>query len=97
MREHRMYHRRVLFILGFGVDDFTKEILSRAVLEGQILNLYDGFRKMPVKPKEIRLTGGLAQSEVWCQTIADVFETETVPVEGEGGCIGSCIACCMGL
>jgi xylulokinase len=28
---------------GFGLEDFTPEKLSRAVLEGHILNLYDGF------------------------------------------------------
>jgi xylulokinase len=76
---------------GFGLDDFTPEILCRAVLEGHILNLYDGFRRMPVEPKEIRLTGGLSKSEVWCQTIADVFEAEAVPVEGEGAALGAAL------
>jgi xylulokinase len=76
---------------GFGLDEFTRENLCRAVLEGHILNLYNGFRKMPVETKEIRLTGGLAQSEVWCQTIADVFEATTVPVEGEGAALGAAL------
>jgi xylulokinase len=76
---------------GFDIEDFTKEKLARAVLEGHVLNLYDGFRKMPVKPREIRLTGGLAQSEAWCQTIADIFEAETVPVEGEGAALGAAL------
>ena len=76
---------------GFGLDDFTKEKLCRAVLEGHILNLYDGFQKMPVKPKEIRLTGGLAQSDAWRQTIADVFNAEAVPVEGEGAALGAAL------
>lgn len=76
---------------GFGLNDFTREKLCRAVLEGHVLNLFDGFRKMPVKPTEIRLTGGLAQSEVWCQTIADIFEAETVPVEGEGAALGAAL------
>ena len=76
---------------GFGLDDFTKENLCRAVLEGHIQNLYDGFRKMPVETKEIRLTGGLAKSEAWCQTIADIFEAETVPVEGEGAALGAAL------
>ncbi len=74
---------------GFGLDDFTKEILCRAVLEGHVLNLYDGFRRMPVKPREIRLTGGLSKSEAWCQAIADFFEAEAVPVEGEGAALGA--------
>lgn len=76
---------------GFGLDDFTPEILSRAVLEGHVLNLYEGFCRMPVKPKEIRLTGGMSKSEAWCRTIADVFEAETVPVEGEGAALGAAL------
>ena len=76
---------------GFGLGDFTKPALCRAVLEGHVLNLYDGFRKMPVVANEIRLTGGLSQSEAWAQTIADVFDMETVPVEGEGAALGAAI------
>ena len=76
---------------GFRLDDFTRERLCRAVLEGHIQNLYDGFQKLPVTAHEIRLTGGLAQSEAWCQTIADIFEAETVPVEGEGAALGAAL------
>ncbi len=77
--------------LGFGLDDFKKDYLCRAVLEGHILNLYDGFQRMPVMTREIRLTGGLSQSEVWCQTIADIFEAEVVPVGGEGAALGAAL------
>ena len=76
---------------GFRLDDFTVRYLSRGVVEGHILNLYDGFKRLPVKPQEIRLTGGLSHSEVWCQTIADIFEAETVPVEGEGAAMGAAL------
>jgi xylulokinase len=76
---------------GFGLEDFTEEILCRAVLEGHVLSLYDGFRRMSLDSDEIRLTGGLSQSETWCQTIADVFDTETVPVEGEGAALGAAL------
>ncbi|MBN1779538.1 hypothetical protein JW948_00250 [bacterium] len=76
---------------GFGLDDFEKAVLCRAVLEGHILNLYDGFRRMPVVPKEVRVTGGLSKSEAWCQTIADVFEAQVVPVEGEGAAQGAAV------
>jgi len=76
---------------GFGLDDFTKEYLCRAVLEGHILNLYNGFQRLPVDIKEIRLTGGLSQSPVWCQTIADVFNAETVPIKGEGAALGAAL------
>jgi len=76
---------------GFELGDFSREVLCRAVLEGHILNLYDGFQRMPVQPREIRLTGGLSKSEAWCQTIADIFNAETVPVEGEGAALGAAI------
>ena len=76
---------------GFGLEDFTKESLCRAVLEGHVLNLFEGFCRMPVETKEIRLTGGLSKSQSWCQTIADVFEAETVPVEGEGAALGAAL------
>lgn len=76
---------------GFGLADFTKEKLARAIIEGHILNLYSGFKRMPVTVKEIRLTGGLTKSDTWCQTIADIFEAETVPVEGEGAALGAAL------
>ena len=76
---------------GFGLGDFTKERLSRAVLEGHVLNLWSGFQRLPVRPSVIHLTGGLSRSPSWCQMIADVFEVETVPVEGEGAALGAAI------
>lgn len=76
---------------GFKPGDFTPAVFCRAVLEGHILNFYEGFRRLPVKAKEIRLTGGLSQSEAWVQAIADIFETETVPVEGEGAALGAAL------
>jgi xylulokinase len=76
---------------GFGLDDLTPAVLCRAVLEGHVLNLYDGFARMPVTPREIRLTGGLSRSPSWSQTIADVFGAEVVPVEGEGAALGAAI------
>ncbi len=76
---------------GFSLDGLTKENLCRAVLEGHVLNLYSGFRRMPVEVKELRLTGGLSRSEAWCQMIADVFEAEVVPVEGEGAALGAAL------
>jgi len=76
---------------GFGMDDFGKEQLSRAVLEGHVLNLWSGFRRLPVHPEAIHLTGGLSRSPSWCQMIADVFEAKTVPVEGEGAALGAAI------
>jgi xylulokinase len=76
---------------GFKLKDFTPEVLSRAILEGHVLNLFNGFQRMPVKPEEIRLTGGLSRSEAWGQAIADIFDAATVPVEGEGAALGAAL------
>jgi sugar (pentulose or hexulose) kinase len=76
---------------GFDLADFVPEVLCRAVLEGHVLNLWEGALGLPVTPGEIRLTGGLANSPAWCQTIADVFDCETVPVRGEGAALGAAI------
>ncbi len=76
---------------GFGLGDFTESVLCRAVLEGHIQNLVTGFRRLPVQPHEIRLTGGLSRSAAWCQAIADIFNTETVPVGGEGAALGAAL------
>jgi xylulokinase len=76
---------------GFKLHDFTKENLCRAVLEGHIMNLYEGFIKLPVKPTEIRLTGGISKSKLWRETIANIFNCEVVPVLGEGAALGAAL------
>ena len=76
---------------GFAPGDFEPRILSRALMEGHVLNLRDGFSRLPVEPREIRITGGFSKSPAWCQTIADLFGADTVPVEGEGTAMGAAI------
>jgi xylulokinase len=76
---------------GFGTSDFRPELFCRAVVEGHVLNLFDGFTRLPVTPGEIRVTGGLSNSPAWCQAIADVFGTDAVPVRGEGAALGAAI------
>jgi xylulokinase len=76
---------------GFKQGDFDQKNMARALLEGHVHNLYDGFRKLPAKPAIIHLTGGLAQSPSWCQAIANIFDCETVPVEGEGAAMGAAL------
>ncbi len=76
---------------GFQLTDFNPDIICRAVLEGHILSFYDGFERMGFNPSEIRLTGGLSQSKAWRQCIADIFETEVVPIEGEGAAMGAAL------
>jgi xylulokinase len=81
---------------GFDLDSLELGPLCRAVLEGHVLNLHAGFGGMPVDlgrdVTEVRLTGGLSRSPVWCQTIADVFDTDAIPVEGEGAALGAAIS-----
>ncbi len=76
---------------GFRPQDFNKTTLARAILEGHIMNLYEGFLKLPVNPKEIRLTGGISKSPVWREVIANIFNCEVVPVLGEGAALGAAI------
>jgi xylulokinase len=76
---------------GFDLNDFTKEKLCRAVLEGHILNLYEGYQRISVQAKTIYLTGGIAKSKAWRQTIADVFNCEVMPVKGEGAALGAAV------
>ena len=77
---------------GFGLGDLTKkDAICRGVLEGHLLNLYDGFQRMPVKPSEIRLTGGISRSAAWREGIANIFNAETVAVEGEGAAMGAAL------
>jgi len=76
---------------GIRLEDDGPAALCRAAVEGGVLNLHAGSTRLPVKASEIRLTGGLAASPTWRQTIADVFEMETVPVAGEGAALGAAI------
>jgi xylulokinase len=76
---------------GFQLEDFTKEILCRAVLEGHVMSLYQGFLKLPVKPSVIYVTGGISKSHSWRETIANVFNCEVVQVLGEGAALGAAI------
>jgi xylulokinase len=64
--------------------NFEASHLARSVMEGTILNLGYGFRRLRelgLKPKEIRATGGGAKSRLWLQIAADVFETPVVSLE----------------
>jgi sugar (pentulose or hexulose) kinase len=76
---------------GFTTKDLNEKTIARAIVEGHIMNLYEGFLKLPVKPKEIRLTGGISKSPVWREVIAHIFNCEVVPVLGEGAALGAAI------
>ncbi len=53
--------------------------------------VHNYVNRLPATPEEIRVTGGLARSRVWCQVLADVFQAETVPVRGEGAAAGAAV------
>lgn len=76
---------------GFGAGDLQPEALARGLVEGHVLNLYEGFRRLPSTPKELRVTGGLSRSRAWCQVLADVFGADAVPVRGEGAAVGAAV------
>ncbi len=76
---------------GFNLNELNNKSVARGVIEGHVLNLYQGFKRMPVQPKLIYLTGGFSKSKVWCQTIANIFNCETIPVLGEGAANGAAL------
>ena len=76
---------------GFGLSELSRGPLCRAVVESAVLNLQAGFDRLPLEPRELRLTGGLTRSNVWCQAIADIFAVEAVPVLGEGAALGAAL------
>ena len=68
---------------------------ARAAMEGVTLGMNYGLRRLAtlgVKPKQIRATGGGAQSKLWRQIMADVFETEVVTLAvSEGAAYGAAL------
>ena len=81
----------------FGLDrgTFDAAHISRAVMEGAVLNLGYGFarmRELGLKPDEIRATGGGAKSRLWLQIVADVFGTPVVTLrETEAAAYGAAL------
>ncbi|WP_394831181.1 carbohydrate kinase [Pendulispora rubella] len=61
--------RGALFGLGFRHD---RRDLARATLEALAFVVRDCFEAAPSMPTEIRVCGGGARSDVWCQIVADV-------------------------
>jgi len=70
----------------FGLNrlNFNASRMTRAVMEGTILNLGYGFarmRQLGVVPTEIRATGGGSHSRLWLEIVADIFKTPVVTLE----------------
>jgi xylulokinase len=85
--------RGSLFGLSF---EHGREHIARAVLEGLSLVIRDCFQASKETPSPLRicgLCGGGANSDLWCQLIADVTGTPTFrPVDQEVGAKGAFIA-----
>ncbi len=81
----------------FGVTPktFTAENFARAAMEGVTLGMNYGLRRLAelgVKPRQIRATGGGANSKVWRQIMADVFDAEVVTLKvSEGAAYGAAL------
>src|SRR5207237_10775521 len=81
----------------FGVNKKTFEAghFARAAMEGVTLGMNYGLRRLSqlgVKPSQIRVTGGGAKSKVWRQIMADIFDTEVVPLKvTEGAAYGAAL------
>ncbi len=69
--------------------------LARAAMEGVTLGMNYGLRRLAelgVKAKQIRATGGGANSRVWRQIMADVFNAPVVTLKvGEGAAYGAAL------
>lgn len=70
-----------------------REHFIRAVLEGVLFNLYTvmlALDEMTGAPSRIHATGGFAQSKLWRQMMADIFDTPVVvPESHESSCLGA--------
>ena len=75
--------------------NYTPSNVCRAAMEGATLGLRYGLDVMlrnGIQPVEIRLVGGGAQSGVWRQLVADLFQLPVVsPVETEAGALGAAL------
>jgi D-xylulose kinase len=74
---------------------FTAHHFARATMEGVTLGMNYGLRRLAqlgVKAKQIRATGGGANSKLWRQIMADVFNAEVVTLAvGEGAAYGAAL------
>ena len=74
---------------------FTAEHFARAAMEGVTLGMNYGLRRLAelgVKPKQIRATGGGANSKIWRQIMADIFNAEVVTLKvSEGAAFGAAL------
>lgn len=81
--------------LGVNTRTFTAQHFARAAMEGVTLGMNYGLRRLAelgVKAKQIRATGGGANSKLWRQIMADIFNAEVVTLKvGEGAAYGAAL------
>ena len=78
-------------LFGLGLEHCQPHI-ARAVFEGLALAVADGIAHLRGGENHIRLAGGLARNEFWCQLVADVTGMEViVPAGEELGALGACM------
>jgi len=81
--------------VGVNTRTFTARHFARATMEGVTLGMNYGLRRLAqlgVKAKQIRATGGGANSKLWRQIMADVFNAEVVTLAvGEGAAYGAAL------
>lgn len=74
---------------------FNAAHMTRAVMEGTVLNLGYGFgrlRELGLRPTQIRATGGGAKSRLWRAIVADIFQTPVVTLhEREAAAFGAAL------
>lgn len=77
----------------FGLSlEHDKAHITRAAFEGLALAVADGIAHLPGGDGSIRMAGGLARSDFWCQLVADVTGHEVLIPHGEElGALGACI------
>jgi xylulokinase len=80
---------------GLNRSNFRAEAMTRAVMEGTVLNLGYGFgrlRELGLHPSQIRATGGGAQSPFWLGLVADILATPVVTLaEQEAAAFGAAL------
>lgn len=87
---------------GLTLQTLTRPYLARAAVEGVSKGLGYGLGRLSelgLKPREIRLTGGGARSQVWRQILADIVGTPVVKItEDECAALGAALqaAWCAG-
>lgn len=81
--------------IGVTPKTFTAEHFARSAMEGVTLGMNYGLRRLAelgVRPAQIRATGGGANSRIWRQIMADVFNAEVVTLKvGEGAAYGAAL------